>query len=170
MQFKDPNPVKKIVLGLALAACLSMPVPARNFAVPSKAPAITIVVPDDWKVEEIEYGYSAKSPDGDVFFSVESARVGKLDAMLENNNAWMKENKIKTNVPVEKRTMDFNGVEGEVIRYTTTDENGPTIVDFVLLPGGKNTMIMLTLWGSQEERTANAKAIDAIMNSVKPIN
>ena len=147
-----------------------MPVLARNFAVPARNPAITITVPDDWKTEEIEFGYSARSADEDVFFSVEYARANKIDALLDNNSKWMKENKINANVKPEKRTMDFNGAEGEVLRYVTTDENGPTIVDFVLLSGGKNTMIMLTLWGSQEERTANAKAIDGIMNSVKPIN
>jgi hypothetical protein len=30
-------------------------------------------------------------------------------------------------------------------------------------------MIMLTLWGSDKERTKHKTAIDTIMNSVKPI-
>lgn len=161
--------MKKIMLGLVLAAALTVPAVARNFAVPAKNPAVTVVVPDKWKTEEIDFGYSAKSPDGDVFFSVESASVKKIDAMLDNNTKWMKENKIKSVAP-EKKTMDFNGVSGDVLRYVTTDENGPTIVDFVLMQGGKNTMVMFTLWASEKERTANEKDIDAIMNSIKPLN
>ena len=161
--------MKRILLGVALAATLVFPALAKNFAVPAKNPAVTVVVPDKWKTEEIDFGYSAKSPDGDVFFSIESAKVNKTDALFENNSQWMKENKIKENVKVEKREMDFNGIAGEVHRYTTTDANGPTIVDFVLMPGGKNTMILITLWASSEERTANGKDIDLIMNSIKPI-
>jgi len=39
----------------------------------AKNPAVTLRLPYTWKSEEIEYGFSAKSPDGDMFFSVESA-------------------------------------------------------------------------------------------------
>ena len=161
--------MKKLLLGVVLAASLALPAFAKNFAVPGKNPAVTVVVPDKWKSEEIEFGWSAKSPDGDVFFSIESANVKKIDALFDNNAKWMKENKINDKVQVEKREMDFNGIAGEVHRYNTKDANGPTIVDFVLMPGGKNTMILITLWASSEERTANAKDIDSIMNSIKPI-
>ncbi len=40
---------------------------SRNFAVPAKNPVITLNVPDNWKVEEIEFGFSAVSPGKDVF-------------------------------------------------------------------------------------------------------
>lgn len=161
--------MKKFLLGAVIAASLIVPAIAKNFAVPSKNPAITVVVPDKWKTEEIEFGYSARSPDEDVFFSIESATVKKIDALFDNNTKWMKENKINDKVKPIKNEMNFNGVQGEVHTFNTTDANGPTIVDFVLLPGGKNTMILITLWGSDEERKANGKDIDAIMNSIKPI-
>ena len=161
--------MKKFILGAVLVASLALPALAKNFAVPAKNPVITISVPDKWKTEEIEFGYSAKSPDGDVFFSVESAKGKKIDAMLDNNAEWMKENKINDKVKPEKVTMDFNGASGDVLRYVTKDENGPTIVDFILMEGGKNTMIMVTLWASDAERKTNAAAIDSLMNSIKPI-
>lgn len=162
--------MKKFVLTVALAACLIVPAAARNLVAPAKNPAIAVSLPDKWKVEEIEFGYSAKSPDGDVFFSIESANAKKLDAMMDNNNKWMKENKIDASKAPEKVTLTFNGVEGEVLRFNTKDENGPTIVDFVMLPGGKGSMVMVTLWASDAERKTNAKDIDAIMNSIKPLN
>jgi hypothetical protein len=164
------NVVKRTILSLVLATSLIAPVMAKNFAVPAKNPALTVVLPDNWKTEEIDFGYSAKSPDGDVFFSVEYASGKKVDALLEANVKWMKENKIDFNVKPEKLTMNFNGASGDVMRYVTKDENGPTIVDFVLLNGGNNTLVMITLWADEDERKANAAAIDSIMNSIKPIN
>ncbi|GJE41084.1 hypothetical protein [Methylobacterium soli] len=160
--------MRKFLLGLAFLA-LALPAEARNFAVPEKNPAVTLRLPDTWKSEEIEYGFSAKSPDGDMFFSVESASKKKLDAMLLANKKWMKENEIDDKVKPEEREMDFNGTAGQVIRYNTTDLNGKTIVDFVILSGGENQVIMITLWGSEEERAANKADIAGIMNSVRPI-
>jgi hypothetical protein len=82
----------------------------------------------------------------------------------------MKENEIDFSKKPVEREMDFNGISGSVLRYETTDGNGPTIVDFVLLPAGKNRVVMLTLWGSEAERSKHKAAIKSIMDSVRPIN
>ncbi|UMY19427.1 hypothetical protein MMB17_09080 [Methylobacterium organophilum] len=161
--------MKTWILGVALAAALTSSAYARNFAVPNGNPAVTIVVPDDWKIKEIDYGYSAKSPDSAVMFYVEYAKGKKLDAMINLNKDWMAENEIDGSVKPEEREMDFNGTKGQVLRYNTTDSQGKTIVDFVLLEGGGGNVVMLTLWGSQEERAANSEAISGIMKSVRPI-
>ncbi|MBF9234169.1 hypothetical protein [Microvirga alba] len=160
--------MKKILIGAVLAGLLALPAQARNFAVPDKDPSVTLTVPDTWKVEEITYGYSAQSPGKDVFFSVEYANARDIEAMLDNNEQWMKQNKIKKVKP-QKIEGPLNGIDATVFQFNTTDENGPTQVEFVLLPAGKQRMIMLTLWGSDEERAKHKNAIDAIMNSVKPI-
>ncbi|MEA1833745.1 hypothetical protein U8607_16800 [Methylobacterium durans] len=161
--------MRRILMGALLCATLSLPAEARNFAVPPKSPVVTVVVPDTWKVREIDFGYSAQSPDDEVVFYVEYASKKKLEAMLETNRAWMRENEIDDSVkPIEKE-MDFNGTSGTVLRYDTKDANGKTIVDFVLLSGGENQVIMLTLWGSAEERASHKAEISAIMNSVRPI-
>jgi hypothetical protein len=162
--------MKKLLLSFALLSLFATPLAAKNFAVPATDPAATIAVPDNWKVEEIEFGFSAQSPGDDVFFSMEYASKTKLDAMMKVNEAWMKENEIDFSKKPEEREMDFNGISGSVLRYDTTDQNGPTIVDFVLLAAGKNRVIMLTLWGSNKERDKHAAAIKSIMDSVKPIN
>ena len=161
--------MKTILLALTLATMLATPLLARNIAVPENNPVAIVKVPDDWKIEEIEYGDSAVSPDKDIFFSVESADKANVDAMMKNNKSWMKENKIDDSVDPKSQEMTFGGIDGKVFRFDTTDENGPTRVDFVVLPTGDQRVIFLTLWGSGEERAKHSSEIDAIMNSVKAI-
>jgi hypothetical protein len=154
----------------AFAALLfAAPAFAKNFAVPDKNPAITITVPDDWKTQEIEYGYSARPDDEAIFFSVEFADARNIDKMMATNDAWMKQNKIKKVEPI-KADLPLNGIPATVFQYRTRDGNGPTTVDFILLPAGNNRMIMLTVWGNDEERETHGKALDAIFGSIKSIN
>jgi hypothetical protein len=157
-------------IAAALAAVLFVaPAFAKNFAVPDKNPAITITVPNDWKTQEIEYGYSARPDDEAIFFSVEFADARNIDKMMATNDAWMKQNKIKKVEPI-KAEVPLNGIPATVFQYRTTDGNGPTTVDFILLPAGNNRMIMLTVWGNDEERETHGKALDAIFGSIKSIN
>ena len=81
----------------------------------------------------------------------------------------MKENKIKKVEPI-KAEAPLNGIPATIFQYRTTDENGPTKVDFILLSAGENRVIMLTVWGSDEERETHGKELDAIFGSIKPIN
>jgi hypothetical protein len=161
--------MKTFLLGAAVAALLAGPALARNVAVPTSDPAALVTVPDSWTFQEIDYGYSAVSPDKEVFFSVEFASKNKIDAMMKNNKDWMKENGIDGSVKPTESEMDFGGLPGTVYRFDTKDENGPTRVDFVLLPAGKERIIFLTLWGSQQERENHRAEIGAIMESVKAI-
>jgi hypothetical protein len=142
---------------------------AKNFAVPDKNPAVTLSIPDSWKIEEIEFGYSATSPGKDVFFSVEFASAGKVDTMMKNNEKWMKENAIKMVTP-KKVEAPINGIPATIFQFETTDGNGQTTLEFIMFSGGNNRMVMLTIWGSDAERTKHGKDIDAIMTSLKPIN
>ena len=155
------------VLTLAVAI---MPAQARNFAVPDKDPAALVTIPDSWKTEEITYGVSAKSPDGDVFFSIEYASGSRLDKMLANNDIWMKENEIKQKAEPTKREIELGGLKASLISYQAEDGNGDTQVDFVLIPAGKGRVIMLTLWASEDEQKANQADILAIQKSVRALN
>ena len=157
-------------LTAALAALLFVaPAFAKNFAVPDKNPAITITVPDNWKTQEIEFGYSARPADEAIFFSVEFASARNIDKMMATNDSWMKENNIKPVEPI-KADVPLNGIPATVFQFRTTDDNGPTKVDFILLPAGNERMIMITVWGNDEERETHAKALDAIFASIKSIN
>ncbi len=161
--------MKTILVAATLLAALSAPAYAKNFAVPADDPAATIALPDNWKLTEIEYGYSVVSPDKDIFFSVEYAGGKRIDEMTKLNDDWLKENDIKLIGDPEKVETDFNGIKGSILKFKAKDENGPTHVNFGFIPAGKNRVIMLTLWGSDEEQTAHDAEITKILDSIKPI-
>jgi hypothetical protein len=146
------------------------PALAKNFAFPEKNPVGTVSIPDSWKTEEIDYGYSAKSSDGEIFFYVEYAGGSRVDKMLDNNTEWLKENKITPKGKLAEKEIEIGGLPAKLMHYDATDENGDTTVDFVFITGGSKRLIMLTLWGSEEELQANAADIEAIKKSIKAIN
>lgn len=161
--------MKKIVLAAALLASLAAPAWAKNFAFPKNNPAATVTIPDSWTTEAIDYGFSAKSPDGDVFFSVESTSAKGMDKMMELNTSWMKENKIKAKGNSTQRDIELNGMKATLVSMPATDENGDTNVDFVFIPAPNNRIIMLTLWASATELAANKADVQSIQGSIKPI-
>jgi hypothetical protein len=164
--------MKKITLAVALLAMFAAGAQAKNFAVPTNDPAATITLPDAWKPDETEYGYAAKSPDDEVYFSIEFASSGKrLDAMLAANDAWLKDNDLKTPTAPKEMDWSFNGLKGKVYRYEAKDaDDDETLVDFVVIGANKGRVILLTLWASEEERESHKAEINAIMNSLKPID
>jgi hypothetical protein len=161
--------MKSIVFGVAALGFLVVPAQAKNFALPPKNPTITMVLPDSWKPDEIDYGYSAMSPDKDVFFSVEFADAKQIDKMTDDNAAWMKDNKIVADGPPVKSQVDFHGLKGDLLHIKAHDENGPTNVDFVFSDAGNNRIFMFTLWASDEEMKNHAADVDKIIKSIKPI-
>jgi hypothetical protein len=161
--------LKTIALAGALLVASMMPGVAKNLAVPADDPAVTLTVPNDWALKEIDFGYQATSPDKDVAFYVEYAAGARVKKMTDLNEQWMKENKIVVSGKPEEKEHDFNGVKGSLLLYKAKDENGPTNLEFAFIPAGEKRVIMLTLWGSDEEQKANAKDIASIIGSIKPI-
>ncbi len=159
--------MKSVLHAAIFVAALAGPAMARTFPVPPDAPAITVTTPDNWKVREIDFGFSAKSSGDDVYFSVEYASGDKaVEKMMNDNDAWMKENNIKQVKP-NVEAGKINGVDIKHYEFDTTDDNGKTLVDFFLIPAG-NSLAMLTFWGSEAERNKHQNEIVGIMNSVKP--
>lgn len=162
--------MKKILIVAALAATFAMPAWAKNYAFPAKNPSATVSIPDSWATEEIDFGFEAKSSDGGVMFFVESSSAKGLDKMMAVNAEWMKRNKIKTNGKPIEQDFELGGLKASMVRHEAEDSEGDTIVDFVFIPASNNRIIMLTLWGSNEERNANAKDIKSIQGSIKSID
>ncbi len=162
--------MKKLVLGAAMAVALMSSAWAKNLAVPTDDPAVTLSIPDTWTMQQIDFGYSAVSPEKDVVFYVEYAGGKRVKAMTDLNKQWLAENSIKTIGKPEELDLDFNGVKGSVLKYKAKDDNGPTNVNFAFIPAGKDRVIMLTIWGSDEEQAKHGKDIDSILASIKPIN
>ena len=161
--------MKKLLVALFAALAVVTPTLAKNLAVPSDDPVVTLSVPNSWTMKEIDFGYSAVSPDKGVAFYVEFAAGARVKKMTDLNESWMKENSIVTLGKAEEMEVDFSGVKGTVLRYKAKDENGPTNVNFGFIQAGQNRVIMLTLWGSDEEQKDNQKDVDSILTSIKPI-
>lgn len=159
----------RIAAGALALGLVAFPAFAKNFAVPAKNPTITITLPDSWSTDEIEYGFQARPKDEGIFFSVESANARQIDKMLSDTQAWMRDNKIKAVEPI-KADMKINGIDSSIFQFRTADENGPTTVDLILMPASNNRVMMLTVWGNNEERETHAKALDSIFGSIKSIN
>jgi hypothetical protein len=162
--------IKRLTLSVLLTCALALPVWAKNLAVPAKDPVATLMIPDSWKPEAIDFGFSAKSPDGDIFFAVEYAAGSRVAKMLASNDVWLKENKIKAKGEPTEREFEFGGLPAKHINYKATDPNGDTEVDFIIIPAGTGRVIMLTLWGSKEEQEKNRDDLNAIQRSFKAIN
>jgi len=158
--------VRFLVVVVALAA-FAAAASARTVAVPDGNPSLAMTFPEAWKTRPIDYGYSALSPDKDVFVSIEYAR-GEDDvaAMLRLNEDWMKENAIK---PVEPTRDEgkVNGIPFTHLEFDTTDADGKTLVDFFMMSAGKH-MAMITVWGSVSERNRHQDDIMAMLNSIRP--
>lgn len=161
--------MKKLVLAVALAIGFAAPALAKNLAVPSDDPAVTLSIPNSWTMKEIDFGYSAVSPDKDVAFYIEYAAGKRVKAMTDLNKEWLKDNDIKPIGDPEEIEADFNGVKGQILKFKAKDENGPTNVNFGFIPAGKDRVIMLTLWASDEEQAEHKAEIEGILNSIKPI-
>jgi hypothetical protein len=163
--------MRKILLAaMIMCSAFSTGARAKNFAIPEKNPAATLSIPDSWTIENIEYGYSAKPSDGSLFFSVEYAAPSRVEKMLDNNSEWMKENHINPKgKPVEKE-IEVGGLSAKLLHFEATDDEGDTLVDFLFIGGGNGRLIMLTLWGSDDELKANQADIEKIKSSIKAIN
>ena len=153
------------VIGLLMAA---HPLAAKNLAFPDKDPVATIVISDKWSVRPIEFGWEAKSPNDDVYFSIEYAYEKSFDKIVKSNEKWMIDNKIVIKSDVNSGPINLGGLEGQMLTYKAVDENGPTLINFIILNAGKK-LVMMTLWGSEAELDANTKEVNAMMDSIKLI-
>lgn len=144
---------------------------AKTMNFPAKQPLASVTIPDKWKIKSIEYGFEAKSPNDDIYFSVETARGQSIDKMVEGTDAWMRDNKIVVKPNPEQRMMNFGGLEGFTVKYQATDENGPTVIAliFMTLEPSKEVVLM-TFWGSEAEQAARQDDINIILSSIKALN
>ena len=162
--------IKRLILAALFALASFGPVAARNYAFPEKNPTATLVIPDSWDVDEIEFGYTASSPDEEIIFTIETASASRLDRMIEQNMQWLKEQDIVAKGKPEEKEISINGIPATLYNYEATDPDGDTLIQFVIFPAGQGRVVLMSLWGSADGRDENQKDIETIINSIKPIN
>lgn len=160
--------MRAFCVAVALTLSLAAPGWAKNFAFPETNPTATVSIPDTWKTEAIEYGFEAKSPDDDVYLSIESVSAKTMNKMLDANMAWMKRNKITVTGKPKETDVNFGGLAGKMQAFPAKDENGETQI-YLIYAESDQRLIFITLWASEAEQKANDKDINAIMGSIKAI-
>jgi hypothetical protein len=164
------NMLRNVMFASAILVAALVPSYAKDLTVPAKDPVASISIPDSWDIDDIDFGYAAASPDEEMKLYVEYANASRVDKMLELNDQWMKEQEITPKGKPVEEDGSIGGLPAKMLTYAATDSDGDTIVEFVLLPGGKGRLILLTLWGSKEARAENQADIQAITASIKAIN
>lgn len=162
--------IRRFVLAACFAVLSTASLEARNYVFPEKNPTATVVIPDSWDANEIEFGYTASSPDEDIVFTVETASSSRLDRMIEQNMQWLKEQDVVPKGKPKEEQITINGISATLYTYDATDPDGDTIFEFVIFPAGQGRVVLMSLWGSEEARAENKVDIDSIITSIKPIN
>ncbi|WP_123834446.1 hypothetical protein [Methylobacterium currus] len=160
--------MKLFFTAVALTLSVAAPAWAKNFAFPQANPTATISIPDTWKTKSVEYGFEAKSPNEDVYLSIETASAKDMKKMLADNMAWMRNNKITVTGKPKENDVNLGGLQGKMQVLPAKDENGNTQIMLIYAEAGER-LIFITLWASEDEQKANDKDINAIMNSIKAI-
>jgi hypothetical protein len=89
--------------------------------------------------------------------------------MTHVNEQWLKEQEIIPKGKSREDKADFGGLPGTIYTSAATDPDGDTVIQFMVIDGGHDRAILLTLWASQEAREANKAEIDGIIDSFKAI-
>lgn len=155
------------ILTFALLASLAMPAFAKTYALPAKIPAVTLTLPDDWDVTEQENEIVTVAADGYLVFNIAYGDRSDAATLIEESKAYLKKGKVNLAVKPVELAMDFSGVPARVLRYNTTGRSGKTIVDLVTLDASRDRVVLITIWGSKDEREGNEAALSAIIKSIK---
>ena len=162
--------LKRLATAALLFCAALAPGFAADFVVPAKNPIARVTIPDSWETEETDLGTGAISPDSGVSLLVEQASASGDDKRLAANDAWLQQNDITPKGPHSEQESTIAGLPAKIYSYPAADDEGDTIVDFIVLRPSDGQMILLTLWASAREREANKAELDAIKTSIKPIN
>lgn len=86
---------KTLPLSLCLAFSLfAASAFAKTIKLPEDSPVVSVNVPDSWKPEDTEQGITSESPDGEATVMFEIADAKSMDALIDENTNWFKEQKV----------------------------------------------------------------------------
>lgn len=159
--------MRGVALGSLLALTGAGTAWAKDIVLPEKNPAVTLTIPDDWKTEVRDTEVVSTSPDGDVSFEVGFETRADRDSLVKDKVSFLRKQKVNLSIKPVEQAMDFGGTPARVQRYRTTDKYGKTIVDLVTLDASRDRALLMTIWGSEDQRQANEAALDTIMKSVR---
>ena len=158
------NVVAAFLVFLAMtSACF-----AKTFPVPDDNPVATVNIPNSWDANQYDAGVEATSEDGDYYVAFEGVTKNNAkDAAKEALIGFLKQG-VQLDVDnVKTDEVILNGMPIVVLSYKGRDQDGPTNVRILIIPAEKkNRFLIMYTWGSDEADAANAKDIDAMLNSI----
>lgn len=157
---------------LAAIAFLAFASPslAGELQFPSDDPVATITFPDDWTAKETETGIDAISPDESIYFALDVAEAKDTNAVVEEAVKYLASQGVTVDTATAKESRGtLNGMEVVNVNWSGTDKDGPVTIGLAALAANAEKVLVATYWGTQGEQDKNSAAMDAIINSLKPV-
>ena len=152
---------------LALAPALAV---AKSYTIPDPNPVAVVTIPDDWETTVIPKGIEVESEDEEIYIAIEVIEVAKVEKAIEEAITWLKSKDVEVDVATQKQgEVTINGIPGFQVRWTGKDSDGPTNVSLTLLVTSESKGLMVTYWASPEGEKDNTKALQGIIESLKPV-
>lgn len=153
-----------ILMILAATSCAS----AKNFTLPDKDPVMIFSFPNDWETDDIKYGFEARSPDDEIYVSIETPPPSDagVKKYWKDTEKWMKSNNIVSKSMAEKQ-MEVSGAQCTDLEVEAKDEDGPTQVSLLICPLAGGRAAIITLWASEDDQKTFKDELGSILSSIK---
>lgn len=141
---------------------------AKTYTVPDPNPIAVVTIPDDWTATALPKGVEALSDDETVYVAIEVTELQDVAKAIADSIIWLKSKNVVIDRSTQaQRDINMNGLTGVEVRWSATDEDGPTQVSLTVLQANDTKGLVLTFWGTEEGAKENAVDLNAIASSLK---
>jgi hypothetical protein len=160
--------VKQMLLAVILAAALVQPAFAERFRIPAEDPIVTIDVPEDWTVAQIDKGIEASSDDDEVYLAIEGTVMKGLVELTTDAVRFLGRAGVTVDESSEKSDEGtVNGFRMNSIGWSGRDKDGDVLIHLMILTITPTKGVLFTYWASPEGDKEYQEAIRKIVRSVR---
>ncbi|MBX9458971.1 MAG: histidine kinase [Rhizobium sp.] len=142
---------------------------AGEIQFPSDEPVASITFPDGWGEKETESGIDATSPDNSIYLAVDVAEPKDTTQTVTDAVEWLKGLGVTVDAGSAKEVEGtLNGMQVFNIDWDGTDKDGPVSISLAAVALAEKVLVV-TYWGTKGEQESNGAAMNAIINSLKPV-
>ncbi len=144
---------------------------AKTLKLPTEKPAVQVTVPDSYKPEESDNGYTCESKDEAVTMYFETTPMKGMDSLISDNVDYL----LKQGVTIDadsKKTTDFeaNGMKVGSVSWSAKQKGyGDEIVTMYFAKLDENTMFIITYWVTTQGQKEHKDEVAKIFDSIKPL-
>ncbi len=152
---------------LALSPVLAL---AKSYTIPDPNPVAVVTMPDDWEVTVIPKGIEADSEDEEIYVAVEVTQMSDVATTVAESIKWLQSKSVVIDASTQQQSpVTINGIPGFMIKWSGTDEDGPTNVSLTILVLSETKGLLLTYWATPSGEKDNLVALKGIIDSLKPV-